>query len=73
MGDEMAEKKNSPASGRDSEARLREKLKREVLKLSLRLTPALVFGLALTAGLTGNLLSCSPGNAETASLKEDFG
>lgn len=67
----MAEKKNSPASGRDSEARLREKLKREVLKLSLRLTPALVFSLALTVSLTGNLCPAAQAqSAETASLRK---
>ncbi len=67
----MAEKKNSPASGRDSEARVREKLKREVLKLSLRLTPALVFSLALTVGLTGNLCPAAQAqSAETASLRK---
>jgi Flp pilus assembly protein TadD len=67
----MAEKKNSPASGRDSEARVREKLKREVLKLSLRLTPALVFSLALTVSLTGNLCPVAQAqSSETASLRK---
>ncbi len=69
-GDEMAEKKNSPASGRVSEAPVRERLKCEVLKLSLRLTPALVFSLAMTIGLTGGLCPAAHGQtAETASLK----
>ncbi|MBP9092849.1 tetratricopeptide repeat protein [bacterium] len=67
----MAEKKNSPASGRDSEARVSARLKREVLKLSLRLTPALVFSLALTVGLTGNLcLAAQAQSADTASLRK---
>ena len=67
----MAEKKNSPASGRDSEARVRERLKREVLKLSLRLTPALVFSLAMTVSLTGNLCPAAQAqSAETASLRK---
>ncbi len=70
-GDEMAEKKNSPASGRVSEAPVRERLKCEVLKLSLRLTPALVFSLAMTIGLTGGLCPAAHGQtAETASLKK---
>jgi len=70
-GDEMAEKKNSPASGRVSEAPVRERLKCEVLKLSLRLTPALVFSLAMTIGLTGGLCPAAYGQtAEIASLKK---
>lgn len=67
----MAEKKNSPASGRDSEARVRERLKREVLKLSLRLTPAFVASLALTVSLTGNLCPAAQAQStETASLRK---
>lgn len=67
----MAEKKNSPASGRVSEAPVRERLKCEVLKLSLRLTPALVFSLAMTIGLTGGFCPAAHGQtAETASLKK---
>lgn len=70
-GDEMAEKKNSPASGRVSEAPVRERLKCEVLKLSLRLTPALVFSLAMTIGLTGGFCPAAYGQtAEIASLKK---
>ncbi len=70
-GDEMAEKKNSPASGRVSEAPVRERLKCEVLKLSLRLTPALVFSLAMTIGLTGGMCPAAYGQtAEIASLKK---
>lgn len=70
-GDEMAEKKNSPASGRVSEAPVRERLKCEVLKLSLRLTTALVFSLAMTIGLTGGLCPAAYGQtAEIASLKK---
>ncbi len=70
-GDEMAEKKNSPASGRVNEAPVRERLKCEVLKLSLRLTPALVFSLAMTIGLTGGLCPVAHGQtAEIASLRK---
>ncbi len=67
----MAEKKNSPASGRVSEAPVRERLKCEVLKLSLRLTPALVFSLAMSIGLTGGFCPAAYGQtAEIASLKK---
>lgn len=67
----MAEKKNSPASGRDSEARVGEKLKREVLKLGLRMTPALVFSLAMTVSLTGNHCPAAQAQtSETSSLRK---
>lgn len=62
----MAEKKNSPASGRGSEAPVRERLKCEVLKLSLRLTPAFVFSLAMSIGLTGGF--CPAAHAQTAEI-----
>ncbi|MFA6211831.1 MAG: tetratricopeptide repeat protein [Candidatus Obscuribacterales bacterium] len=60
----MAEKKNSPASGRKSEVLSRDWLKRQVLKLTLRLTPALAFSLAMTVSLSGSL--CPAGHAQTA-------
>lgn len=67
----MAEKKNSPASGRKSEARDRAWLKRQVLKLSLRFTPALVFSLAMTVSLSASLCpSAHAQTAETASLRK---
>jgi tetratricopeptide (TPR) repeat protein len=67
----MAEKKYSPASGRKSEVLNRDWLKRQVLKLTLRLTPALAFSLAMTVSLSGSLCPTAHAQtAETASLRK---
>lgn len=67
----MAEKKNSPASGRKSEVQDRDWLKRQVLKLTLRLTPALVVSLAMTVSLSANHCPLAQAQtAETASLRK---
>ncbi|CAN5321759.1 hypothetical protein BH11CYA1_BH11CYA1_15260 [soil metagenome] len=67
----MAEKKNSPASAGETEARRSEWVKRQVLKLSLRWTPAIFCSLAMTFSLAGNLCPAAQAqSADTASLRK---